>query len=229
MTGRPSTKSISKFAPSAVLGLLPFAVAGYGQVSTGQASQSPHAGSSAPASTAASPKVAPDQIPSKAQLAKLFEVMRLRDQMQGVMGMIPAMVKQQVQSQMTDIMARLAPGAQLNDEQHAQLADLITKYVRKATNVYTIDDLISDMTTVYQHHVSRSDVNAMIAFYSSPAGQHLLNAQPAIMKEYMPIVMERQRHATDELTDEMQKDLEAFTKSLAGASGPSSPNAPADH
>jgi uncharacterized protein len=83
--------------------------------------------------------------------------------------------------------------------------------------------MISDMTTVYQHHLSKADVDAMIAFYSSPAGQHLLNAQPAIMKEYMPIVMQRQRQATDQLTEEMQKDLENFTKSIAPSSaGPSS-------
>jgi fructoselysine-6-P-deglycase FrlB-like protein len=34
------------------------------------------------------------------------------------------------------------------------------------------------------------------------------------MKEYTPIVMQRQRQATDQLTEEMQKDLEAFTKSI---------------
>jgi hypothetical protein len=166
------------------------------------------------ASPAASPSIPPGQIPSKEQLAKLFEVMRLRDQMQGLMNTIPAMVKAQVQSQMGDIMAKLAPGAQLTDDQQAQLAALITKYVDKATNVYTVDTMISDMTTVYRHHLSKADVDAMIAFYASPAGQHLLNAQPAIMKEYTPIVMQRQRQATDQLTEEMQKDLEAFTKSI---------------
>jgi hypothetical protein len=204
----------TKFPVVTVFALLSFASLAHARPATGQASQSPDPTAMGSASPAASPSIPPGQIPSKEQLAKLFEVMRLRDQMQGLMNTIPAMVKAQVQSQMGDIMAKLAPGAQLTDDQQAQLAALITKYVDKATNVYTIDTMISDMTTVYQHHVSKADVDAMIAFYASPAGQHLLNAQPAIMKEYTPIVMQRQRQATDQLTEEMQKDLEAFTKSI---------------
>jgi uncharacterized protein len=205
----------TKFPVVTVFALLSFASLAHARPATGQASQSPDPTAMGSASPAASPSIPPGQIPSKEQLAKLFEVMRLRDQMQGLMNTIPAMVKAQVQSQMGDIMAKLAPGAQLTDDQQAQLAALITKYVDKATNVYTIDTMISDMTTVYQHHLSKADVNAMIAFYASPAGQHLLNAQPAIMKEYTPIVMRRQRQATDQLSEEMQKDLENFTKSIS--------------
>ena len=89
------------------------------------------------------------------------------------------------------------------------------KYVNKAMNVYPIEDMLADMTTVYQHHVSRTDVDAFIAFYGSPAGQHLLDAQPSITKEYMPIVMQRQQKAVDELTDQLQKDMAEFSKSIA--------------
>jgi hypothetical protein len=196
-----------------VLAVLSLGYRGFGQTPAGQADQPPHAGANESASH--TNRIPPDQVPTKEQLARLFEVMRLRDQMQGLMNTIPVMVKAQVQSQMGDIMLKLAPGAQLTDEQRAQLSALVAKYVEKATNVYTIDTMITDMTTVYQHHLSRTDVDGMIAFYASPAGQHLLNAQPAIMKEYTPIVMERQRHATDQLSDEMQKDLENFAKSIA--------------
>jgi uncharacterized protein len=209
----------TKFPVITVFALLSFVSLAHALPAAGQQSQSPDPTAMGSASPAAAPSIPPGQIPSKEQLAKLFEVMRLRDQMQGLMNTIPAMVKAQVQSQMGDIMAKLAPGAQLTDDQQAQLAALITKYVDKATNVYTIDSMISDMTTVYQHHLSKTDVDAMIAFYASPAGQHLLDAQPAIMKEYTPIVMQRQRQATDQLTEEMQKDLENFTKSISPPAG----------
>jgi uncharacterized protein len=183
------------------------------QTPTGDKQPSPQ--NSAAESGPDSAAIPPAEQPGKEQLAKLFEVMHLRDQMQNLMRMIPALVSQQVQSQMGQIMEKLAPGAQLTDEQQAKLRDLMSKYISKAMTVYTIDDMIADMTTVYQHHISRTDVDALIAFYSSPAGQHLLNAQPAIMKEYMPIVMQRQQNTIGELTDEMQRDLEDFTKSLS--------------
>lgn len=209
----------TKFPAIAVFALLSLASLAHARSAAGQANQSPDPAKMDSASQAAAPTIPPDQIPGKEQLAKLFEVMRLHDQMQGLMNTIPAMVKAQVQSQMADVMAKLAPGAQLTDEQQAQLSALIAKYVDKATNVYTIDNMISDMTTVYQHHLSKTDVDAMIAFYASPPGQHLLNAQPAIIKEYTPLVMQRQREATDQLTEEMQKDLETFTRSITPPSG----------
>lgn len=167
-----------------------------------------------PATDAAPALIPPDQQPTKEQLAKLFEVMRLREQMQSVMKLVPAVVEQQVQSQMHEMVAKLAPGSALTPDQQAKLGQLMDKYVNKAMNVYPIEDMIADMTMVYQHHVSRTDVDAFIAFYGSPAGQHLLDAQPSITKEYMPIVMQRQQKATDDLTDQLQKDLEDFRKSI---------------
>jgi uncharacterized protein len=193
-----------------------------GLAARGQASASNTLPSPQPGASEAGPApIPPAEQPSKEQLAKLFEVMHLRDQMRNVMRMIPAVVSQQVQSQMEQIVGKAAPGAQLTEAQQARLSELMNKYVSKAMTVYTVDDMIEDMTTVYQRHISRTDVDALIVFYSSPAGQHLLAAQPAIMKEYMPIVMRRQQKATDALTDEMRKDLEEFAKSITA--GPSAP------
>jgi len=50
-------------------------------------------------------------------------------------------------------------------------------------------------------------VDGLIAFYSSPAGQHLLNAQPAIAQEYMPIVMGKVQERSVAMTKEMMKEM----------------------
>lgn len=168
--------------------------------------------------------IPPEEQPTKEQLAQLFEVMRLRDQMQNLMRSIPAVVSQQVHSQMAQIMGKLAPGAALTQQQQDKLSELMNKYISRAMTVYTVDDMIADMTTVYQHHISRTDVDALIAFYSSPAGRHLLEAQPAIMKEYMPMVIARQQKATDVLTEEMSKDLDDFVKSVSAAQSTPAPH-----
>lgn len=47
------------------------------------------------------------------------------------------------------------------------------------------DDLITDVVPVYQKHLTRSDVQTMIAFYSSPAGKKIMREQPAMIKESM--------------------------------------------
>ncbi len=54
----------------------------------------------APASVA---PIAPDQQASKEQIAKLFEVMRVKQQMDSMMKMMPTMVQQQMRAQMKEL------------------------------------------------------------------------------------------------------------------------------
>jgi hypothetical protein len=169
------------------------------------------------------PAIPPDQQPSKEQLAKLFEVMRLREQMQSLMKMMPVMIQQQVQAQMKEMTSKKPGGGSPSPEQQAALDQLMSKYMKKAFEMYTIDEMLGDMTTIYQRHMSRSDVDAFIAFYSSPAGQHMLNEQPAIMREYMPLVTKRVQERSKALTDEMMNDLEGITKSAAPSASQPAP------
>jgi hypothetical protein len=186
----------------------------------------PAAGAAAPA-TVAAPAIPQDQQPTKEQLARLFEVMRLRQQLQGFMKMMPAMVQQQVQAQTRQMTAKMCDGCKPTPEQQAAIDKLMKKYMEKAFNLYPIDEMIDDMTGLYQHHLSRSDVDAFIVFYNSPAGQHLLDQQPAIMQEYMPIAMQRIQERSKALTDEMAKDMEELSKSMAPAETMKPPSAPA--
>jgi hypothetical protein len=152
-----------------------------------------------------------DQQPTKDQLAKLFEVMRLRQQLQSYLTMMPAMIQQQIQTQFKDATSKLG-GEPLTADQQAQLDSVMHKYLEKAVNVVSIDEMLGDMGTVYKRHVSSSDVDAYIAFYQSAAGQHLLDAQPAIMQEYMPLAMDRVKERSKELTDQMIADIQELTK-----------------
>ena len=65
----------------------------------------------------------------------------------------------------------------------------MSKYVEKSMDLYPADEMLTDMGAIYQRHLSKDDVDGLIVFYSSPTGQHLLDAQPVIAKEYMPLVM----------------------------------------
>lgn len=161
---------------------------------------------------ASAPVISPDQQPTKEQLAKLFEVMRLRQQLQSYLKMMPAMIQQQIQSQFKEATSKL--GAQpLTADQQAKLDTLMHKYLEKAMSVVSIEEMLQDMTTVYGRHVSSADVDAYIAFYQSPAGQHLLDAQPAIMQEYLPLAMNRMKDRSKELTDQMIAEIGQFTNS----------------
>ena len=130
-----------------------------------------------------------DQKPTMEQLTKLFEVMRLKEQMQSMRQMVPAMVAQQITSTLKQTEADLPAGTKLTPEQREGMQKVMNKYVGKAMDLYPADEMLMDMGTIYQRHLSKDDVDGLIVFYSSPAGKHLLDAQPSIAKEYMPIVM----------------------------------------
>jgi hypothetical protein len=160
-----------------------------------------------------------DQQPSKEQLAKLFELIRVRQQVQSLLKMMPAMVQQQMQTQAKAIEAKHPECSLSKPENQAAFNKVMNKSMERAFNIVNIDEMFDDMTEVYQRHVSATDVDALIAFYSSSAGQHLLDAQPVIMQEYMPMAMKRVQRRSDALAEDLSRDLEQLAKSMAPPTG----------
>ena len=74
----------------------------------------------------------------------------------------------------------------------------------------SMDDLIRDVVPVYQRHLTRSDVKALIAFYSSPVGQKLRREQPAMMRESMEATSANQRQKMEDLLARVELRLEQF-------------------
>src|SRR4051812_38495322 len=80
--------------------------------------QSALSAEAAPAAGQKSTAVMPeDQKPTMEQLTKLFEVMRLKEQMQSMRQMVPAMVQQQIASAMKQTEGELPSGTKLTPEQ----------------------------------------------------------------------------------------------------------------
>lgn len=163
--------------------------------------------STAQAGQAPAAVVPADQQPTKEQLAKLFDVMRIRVQMQSMRQIVPGMVAEQIQGAMKQTEADLPAGTKLTPEQREALQKVMSKYVAKAMDLYPADEMLADMTTIYQQRLSKVDVDGLITFYSSPAGQHLLDAQPVIAKEYMPMVIGKVTQRSQAMTKEMLKEM----------------------
>jgi hypothetical protein len=185
----------------------------------------PPAAPTSPAPDASTTSVVPpDQQPTKEQLAKLFEVMRIREQTESMMKMFPAMIQQQIKQQEQESTANLPAGAKPTPEQQAALDKLQSRYFEKAMSLYTVDEMLGDMAGIYQRHFTREDVDAYIAFYTTPAGQHLLQMTPIIMQEYMPLVMQRVQDRSKDLTADFTKELNGVLNSTPpAATAPSTP------
>ncbi len=140
-----------------------------------QAAPSP-APPSAAKTQAAQPAVA-DGPPSPDQVRKLLGLLRVRDELQITLDAMKQQVKAGAAQTFSDKVPNPTP-AQLKS------VNLIVDDVFRGLS---LDDLIQDLVPVYQRHLTRSDVRALIAFYSSPPGQKILREQPAMIKESMQV------------------------------------------
>lgn len=151
--------------------------------------------------------IAPENQATTDQLAKLFEVMRIKQQMASMRMMVPGMVQQQIQAAMKQTEDSMPAGSKPTPEQREKMQAVMSKYVGKAIDLYPTDEMLADMTAIYQRHLSKDDVDGLTTFYGSPAGQHLLDAQPVIAQEYMPLVMGKVGQRSQVMMKEMMKEM----------------------
>jgi uncharacterized protein len=172
------------------------------------AAQSPAASPTDDAGSSAR-TVAPADKPSREQLLTLFELMRIRSQMQEMLKMVPQAIEQQLQSeeQEVEISLQTAGGGQLTADQKAASDKVTEKYIAQTGSVYPLNEMLNDMVEVYQRHLSSNDVDGIIAFYRSPPGQHLVTAQPLMAKEVMPMVMKKMEARSKDLVDRYKNEL----------------------
>ena len=121
----------------------------------------------------------------------LFNLMHVREQVEPAMQFI---AKQQ-RAIIHDNLKRQTP--RISPEDLARL-DQFTIDIMKDLPV---DGMLDDMVPVYQRHLTRSDVEAMSAFYSSPTGQKLLREMPAMTNESMQAASPRIQALMDKVME----------------------------
>jgi hypothetical protein len=171
----------------------------------------------APADQAQAAAVVPaDQQPSDSQLTRLFEVMRVKEQMATTTKMMPQLMQQAFGQQVQELQKTHPELANLTPEQKQKFNQVMGAFMQQAMNLYTADDVLSDLKGVYKKHLTQSDVENLITFYNSTSGQHMLDMVPAMMQEFMPIVMHKTQERMKPLLAQMEKDLAGITNTPNG-------------
>ena len=85
--------------------------------------------------------------------------------------------------------------------------EAIDKLVNSAWQDFPLDELIDAIVPIYQRHLTKADVGAIVAFYSSPVGQKLLREQPAMMAEGMQAGQEIMLRKIPELTGRLNTEV----------------------
>ena len=74
-----------------------------------------------------------------------------------------------------------------------------------------LDEMMNAIISIYQRHLTKTDLEELIRFYSSPVGQKLLQEQPQIMRESMQAGAAIQQKRMDELTAKIKQRVEGLT------------------
>ena len=145
---------------------------------------------------------AADQPASREDIQKYLEVMHIHDMMH----------------QVVDAMAK--PMQKMLHEQYLKDKDKLPVDFEARMNrdmndfLYSMpwDQMIDATIPVYQKHLTKGDVNSLIAFYSSPTGQKMLREAPAMMSDSMEAMMPIMRERMDMMQRKMQDEVAAMMK-----------------
>jgi hypothetical protein len=72
--------------------------------------------------------------------------------------------------------------------------------------------MVDAIVPIYQKHLTKADLTAITAFYSSPAGQKILAEMPAIMSESMQAGGEIGRRAFAAKSQQLDQEIAEFAK-----------------
>jgi hypothetical protein len=139
---------------------------------------------------------------TKEDVQRYFEVMHSRELMS---KMIDAMMKpmhQMVHDQYMKNKDKLPTGfeARMNGEVEDMLRGM------------PWDEMIQAEMPAFQKHLTKGDIDSIIAFYSSPTGQKLLNKMPEIMAEAMESAMPVIQRYIEGMQDRVQRETAELLK-----------------
>src|ERR1700722_1991205 len=162
---------------------------------------------------------------SKADVERYLDTMHIRDMMKNMIANMGPQMQKMIHEQ-------VAKQPNLPPDFEARMDKMMDDYWKD----FPTDDLLNAMIPVYQKHLTKGDVDVLVAFYSAPTGQKMLKEMPAMMSESMQaasgIIQKMMAKAMQRIDDEivqMQKTNDgkpADTKTDDGKPAKQSPATP---
>jgi uncharacterized protein len=91
---------------------------------------------------------------------------------------------------------------------------------------FPVDELIAAMIPAYQKHMTKGEVDALVAFYSSPDGQKFLKDLPAMTADAMQAATGVMQNMMAKMQDRLQSEMAQMRKESDGNSKPQPQSTP---
>jgi hypothetical protein len=76
---------------------------------------------------------------------------------------------------------------------------------------YPVDQILGDMVPVYQKHLTASDIDSILGFYTSPVGQKLTREMPAMTAEAMQIASSRIQEDNESIMRRLEERIQKMS------------------
>jgi len=145
--------------------------------------------------------------PSQAQIDELLEVTRVRE---SIASMLP-----QIQASQQQMIQQMLAGRELSADERKTLDATMAASMTTVAKILSWDELQPMYRDLYAKTFEDSEVQAMIDFYSSPAGQSMVKKMPQLMQN----AMQAMQGKLVPFLQELQRTLEAQAGAHAAGDG----------
>jgi hypothetical protein len=136
---------------------------------------------------------------TKADINRYFEAMHSRELARQTMNAMLVQMHSMVHEQM-----KAVPNLPADAE------DRLNKSMDEMIGAMPVDAMLDAMVPVYQKHLTKGDVDALVAFYSSPTGKKFLTEMPTITAESMQAIAPLVQKTMADASDRLAKEVEAM-------------------
>ena len=159
---------------------------------------------------ACSAAFAADTKPTEASIKELLALSDAPKLIDGVIGQIDQM--------MSGMVAQATQGQQLSEKQQAALASFQSKYAILMREELSWAKMEPTYIRIYQNALNQEEIDGMIAFYKTPAGQAVIKKMPALMQQIMaemPAMMGPLMQKLQPIAQEFEAELKAASEAPA--------------
>jgi uncharacterized protein len=139
---------------------------------------------------------------TKEDVQKYLEVMHSREMMTKMMDAMSKPMHQMMHEQY------LKDKEKLPADFEARMNKIMDDYMKNLP----IEEMLQAMIPAYQKHLTKGDIDGLVAFYSSPTGQKLIQELPAITAEATQSMVPLMRKQIDVMTERMQDQVAQMKK-----------------
>jgi uncharacterized protein len=148
----------------------------------------------------------PNSPASAADVERYFQVVKSHDMMKTMLATMSQSIHQLLHQQYLEH----------KDELPANYESKLTTMVDAMLEKMPMDEIMQAMIPAYQKHLTKGDIDNLVAFYSTPTGSKLLKEMPAmtgeamqaampVMSKYMGTIEKRVQKETDDLIAQSKK------------------------